>query len=79
MSEPRISSVDLVGGKVILADGQRAPITKYLGPEDKAPADGEEVAGFDWVASVVAGPDADGNWIVAAVSDDDKAAAKERA
>lgn len=67
-----VSSIDLQDGIVILTDGQRVPITQYLGPPELAPDDGTDVDGFDWVASVVAGPDADGNWISALVIDDDR-------
>jgi hypothetical protein len=33
-----------------------------------------EVVGFDWVKSIVAGPDADGNWYSMPVVDDDREA-----
>jgi hypothetical protein len=56
------SSVDLPSGVILLTDGQRLPITRYLGPADQAPDDGENVREFSWVQSVVGGPDADGKW-----------------
>lgn len=73
-----VSSVDLFHGVVVLSDGQRVDITKYLGPEEEAPPEGEsiEVSGFDWVRSVVAGPDADGFWHTITISEDDLSAAK---
>jgi hypothetical protein len=69
---PRASRVDLPAGELVLTDGQRVPITKYFGPPDEAPADGEDVKGFDWVKFVVAGPDADGNWLAVEVTDEDR-------
>lgn len=64
--------VDLRKGVVILTDGQRVPITKYLGPPDEAPDDDTEVLSFDWVRTVVAGPDADGQWLTLLVTDEDR-------
>ena len=67
-----VSSIDLRDGVVVLADGQLLPITRYLGDPDAAPDDGALVEGFDWVTSVVAGPDADGDWYAVHVSDEDR-------
>lgn len=67
-----VSSIDLPNGVVALADGQRIPITRYLGPADLAPEDNAEIDGFDWVSQVVAGPDADGNWLVVEVTEGPK-------
>jgi hypothetical protein len=68
MAEVWVTRIDLEGGYVALNDGQRVPIAKYLGPPDEAPADGENVTGFDWVKTVVAGPDADGKWLTVEVT-----------
>lgn len=63
MIDIRVSSIDLPSGFVVLVDGQHVPITRYLGSADLAPEDDAPVEGFDWVESVIAGPDADGNWL----------------
>ena len=64
--------IDLRSGTIMLTDGQKIPITKYFGPEDKAPAEESPVTDFEWVHSVVAGPDADGKWWSVVVPDEDK-------
>lgn len=58
--------VDLRKGVVILTDGQRVPIMNYF--SKKEPCD----QWSDWAETVVAGPDADGNWLVVAVTDEDR-------
>lgn len=67
---------DLQSGVVILNDGQHVEITKYFGPPDEAPDDWADVDGFDWVRCVVAGPDANGNWLTVEVTDEDREDAK---
>lgn len=69
-----VSRVDLPAGHVVLIDGQHVPITKYLGAPDEAPGDGADVVSFDWVKTVVAGPDADGKWHSVQVTDEDREA-----
>jgi hypothetical protein len=66
---------DLKEGVVIM-NGQRVPITKYFGASGKIPEDGSDVDGFDWVRTVVAGPDADGKWLTVEVTDEDREDAK---
>jgi hypothetical protein len=68
----RVSSIDLQVGVVHLMDGQIIPITRYIGPPDEAPDEGEPVSDFDWVRSVVAGPTADGDWLAVETREDDK-------
>lgn len=67
-----VASINLQDGVVVLTDGQHVPITKYLGPPEGAPSDGESVDGFEWVTAIVAGPDADGNWISAPITEEDR-------
>jgi hypothetical protein len=74
MTPQTVLRVDLPAGVIILVDGQRVPITQYLGAPDEAPDDDEPVVSFDWVKTVVAGPDADGEWHSVQVLDDDREA-----
>jgi hypothetical protein len=70
------SSIDLPDGTIMLTDGQRLPITRYLGPTDEAPPEGASVDGFAWVSTIVAGPDADGEWWTIQVENADREPAK---
>jgi hypothetical protein len=51
-------------GRVTLDDGQVIPITNWLAGKD-------EVSGPEIAGSFVAGPDADGVWYAAELSEDD--------
>ncbi len=70
------SSINLSAGTVMLTDGQRLPITRYLGPADEAPPEDTPVDGFDWVSTIIAGPDADGEWWAIQVEDADRETTK---
>lgn len=71
-----MARVDLKAGVLVMHTGEHVPITEYFGRPDDVPPDGAVFAGYDWVVAVVAGPDGDGDWHRANVTEEDREEAR---